>query len=129
MTGSEMEGIGATSRSSRGVNVRDEGDVDYTRVGTSAELPEGEIRAYDLPQGRVAVANVGPEIRAFGDDCPEAGCSLADGELADEDTVVCASDGSAFDLRTGEPVTGPAEDAIAVYPARVREGWLEVALG
>jgi 3-phenylpropionate/trans-cinnamate dioxygenase ferredoxin subunit len=106
-----------------------ETELEFTRVGTAAELPEGEIRAYDLPQGRVAVANVGPEIRAFGDDCPEAGCSLAEGELEDEDTVVCASDGSCFDLRTGEPVTGPAEDPIPVYPARVREGWLEVALG
>jgi len=106
----------------------DEGP-EYRRVGTAAELPEGEVRAYDLPTGRVALANVGPEIRAFGDDCPEGGCSLADGELADEDTVVCASDGSSFDLRTGEPVAGPAEDPIPVFPARVREGWLEVALG
>jgi 3-phenylpropionate/trans-cinnamate dioxygenase ferredoxin component len=104
-------------------------EVRYQRVGTAAELPEGEIRAYDLPMGRIAVANVGPEVRAFGGDCPEGGCSLADGELADEDTVVCASDGSSFDLRTGEPVSGPAEDPVPVYPARVREGWLEVALG
>jgi 3-phenylpropionate/trans-cinnamate dioxygenase ferredoxin subunit len=87
------------------------------------------MRAYDLPAGRIAVANVGPEVRAFTDDCPEGGCSLSEGELADEDTVVCAVDGSAFDLRTGEPVSGPAEDPIAVYPARVRDGWLEVALG
>jgi 3-phenylpropionate/trans-cinnamate dioxygenase ferredoxin component len=109
--------------------MRDDEEVRYLRVGTAAELPEGEIRAYDLPAGHIAIANVGPEIRAFVDDCPEGGCSLADGELADEDTVVCATDGSSFDLRTGEPVGGPAEDPIRVYPARVNEGWLEVALG
>jgi nitrite reductase/ring-hydroxylating ferredoxin subunit len=106
-----------------------EDEPQYQRVGTAAELPEGELRAYDLPTRRIAVANIGPEIRAFGDDCPDGGCSLAEGELADEDTVVCATDGSSFDLRTGEPVAGPAEDPIPVYPARVRDGWLEVALG
>ena len=109
--------------------MNDEAELEFTRVGTAAEVPEGEIRAYDLARGRVAVANVGPELRAFDDDCPEGGCSLSEGELADEDTVVCATDGSAFDLRTGEPVSGPADDAIALHPARVRDGWIEVALG
>jgi len=101
----------------------------FQRIGTLAEIHEGEIRAYGLVAGRVAVANLGPEVRAFGDDCPHAGCSLSEGELADEDTVVCGECGSAFDLRTGEPVTGPAEDPIHLYAARVEEGWIEVAVG
>jgi nitrite reductase/ring-hydroxylating ferredoxin subunit len=101
---------------------------EYRRVGTLAEIHEGEMRAYDLPAGRVTVANLGPEVRAFADDCTHAGCSLSEGELADEDTVVCAECGSSFDLRTGEPVVGPAEDPIHLYPARVEEGWIEVAL-
>jgi nitrite reductase/ring-hydroxylating ferredoxin subunit len=101
---------------------------DFRRVGTLAEIHEGEMRAYDLPAGRVTVANLGPEVRAFADDCTHAGCSLSEGELADEDTVVCADCGSSFDLRTGEPVAGPAEDPIHLYPARVEEGWIEVAL-
>jgi nitrite reductase/ring-hydroxylating ferredoxin subunit len=101
----------------------------FLRIATLAEIHEGEMRAYDLPAGRVTVANLGAEVRAFGDDCTHAGCSLSEGELADEDTVVCAECGSAFDLRTGEPVVGPAEDPISLFPARVEEGWVEVALG
>jgi len=101
----------------------------FQRVGTLAEIHEGDIRAYDLPAGRIAVANLGPEVKAFGDDCTHAGCSLSEGELADEDTVVCAECSSSFDLRTGEPVTGPAEDPIPLYPARVEDGWIEVAFG
>ena len=101
----------------------------FRRLGTLAEIHEGEMRAYDLPVGRVAVANLGPEVRAFGDDCTHEGSSLSEGELADEDTVVCAECGSSFDLRTGEPVAGPAEDPISLYAARVEDGWVEVALG
>jgi 3-phenylpropionate/trans-cinnamate dioxygenase ferredoxin subunit len=101
----------------------------FQRIGTLAEIHEGEMRAYDLTAGRVGVANLGSELRAFGDDCTHEGSSLSEGELADEDTVVCPECGSSFDLRTGEPVTGPAEDPIVLYPARVEEGWVEVALG
>ena len=100
----------------------------FRRVATLAETHEGEMRAYDLTGGRVAVANLGAEVRAFADDCTQEGFSLSEGELADEDTVVCAECGSSFDLRTGEPVGGPAEDPIALYAARVEDGWVEVAL-
>lgn len=101
----------------------------FVRIGTLAEIPDGEMRAYDLPGTRVAVANLSAEIRAFADECPHAGCSLAEGELTDDGTVVCAEDGSELDLETGEPVRGPAVDPVAIHRARVEDGWVEVAVG
>lgn len=101
--------------------------MDFIRVGTLAEVPEGELRAYDLPVGRVAVAHMENEVFAFGDECPHGGCALSEGELdEDEDTVVCPDDSSAFDVRTGEPLHGPAVDAIPIFQARVQDGWIEV---
>ena len=102
-------------------------DGGYQRVASLAEVPEGELRAYDLPTGRVAVAHVENDLFAFGDECTHEGCSLAEGELgADEDTVVCPCHGSQFDLRTGEPVEGPAEDPVPVFTVRVTDDWIEV---
>jgi 3-phenylpropionate/trans-cinnamate dioxygenase ferredoxin subunit len=106
-----------------------DGEQDFVRVGTLAEIPDGEMRAYDFPGARVSVANLSGEARAFADECPHAGCSLAEGELTDDGTVVCAQDGSEFDLETGEPVRGPAVDPIAILPARTDDGWVEVAFG
>jgi 3-phenylpropionate/trans-cinnamate dioxygenase ferredoxin component len=100
----------------------------FTRIASLAEVPEGELRAYDLAWGRVALAHVENELFAFGDECTHEGCSLAEGAFGDgEDSVVCPCHGSEFDLRTGEPLEGPAEDPVPVYAVRVDDGWIEVA--
>ena len=78
--------------------------ADYIRVGAFAEVPDGELRSYDLPPGRVAVAHIENELFALGDECTHEGCLLSEGELDDAaDTVECPCHGSTFDLRTGEP--------------------------
>jgi 3-phenylpropionate/trans-cinnamate dioxygenase ferredoxin subunit len=57
----------------------------------------------------------------------DEGCSLAEGELGEqEETVVCPCHASEFDLRTGEPVAGPAEDPVPVFAVRVVDDWIEV---
>jgi 3-phenylpropionate/trans-cinnamate dioxygenase ferredoxin subunit len=102
--------------------------VDFVRVGALGEIPEGEARAFDTPSGRVAVAHVDARVLAFDDECTHQGCSLAEGVVDDREfTVVCPCHGSVFDLSTGEPVEGPAEDSLAVFEARVVDGWVEIA--
>jgi nitrite reductase/ring-hydroxylating ferredoxin subunit len=84
--------------------------VDFIRVGSIAEIPEGEIRAFDLPAGRVAVAHVEARLFAFADECTHAGCALSEGEFDDrESTVECPCHGSVF------------------HQARLVDGWVEVA--
>ena len=75
------------------------------RLGASGEIPEGELRAYDTPQGRVAVAHVNTRLYAFGDECTHQGCSLAEGSrtIAEGSRVTCPCHGSVFDVETGEP--------------------------
>jgi 3-phenylpropionate/trans-cinnamate dioxygenase ferredoxin subunit len=100
----------------------------FVRVGALGEIPEGEVRAYDLASGRVAVAHVEARLFAFADACTHAGCALSDGTFDDrEATIECANDGSVFDVETGEPVVGPAQDPIEIHAARLVDGWVEVA--
>ena len=103
--------------------------MDFIRVGALAEIPEGEMRAFDTPAGRIAVAHVEQRLFAFGDECTHQGCSLSDGEFSDrEATVECPCHGSVFDVETGEPIEGPAQDPVPVYGARITDdGWAEVA--
>jgi 3-phenylpropionate/trans-cinnamate dioxygenase ferredoxin subunit len=102
--------------------------ADYMRVGGLAEIPAGELRAFDTPAGRIAVAHMENRVFAFGDECTHQGCSLAEGELADADTTVaCPCHGSVFDIESGEPLEGPAIDPLPVFAVRVVEGWVEVA--
>jgi 3-phenylpropionate/trans-cinnamate dioxygenase ferredoxin subunit len=104
-----------------------EADMEFNRLAALGEIPEGEIRAYDTPAGRVAVAHVESQVYAFGDTCTHMGCSLADGELQERAaTVECPCHGSVFDVETGEPIEGPAEDPVPVFLTRIVDGWVEV---
>jgi 3-phenylpropionate/trans-cinnamate dioxygenase ferredoxin subunit len=40
--------------------------------------------------------------------------------------VICQGDGSEFDLRTGEPLEGPAVDRVPIFAVRVVDGWIEI---
>jgi 3-phenylpropionate/trans-cinnamate dioxygenase ferredoxin subunit len=103
--------------------------VDFVRVGTIAEIPEGEVRAYDLPTGRVGIAHDEHRLFAFAETCTGAGCALADATFDDRSAqLTCGACDSVFDLGTGEPVDGPARDPLPLFSAREDDGWLEVSV-
>jgi 3-phenylpropionate/trans-cinnamate dioxygenase ferredoxin subunit len=100
----------------------------FVRIASLAEIPEGELRSYEGPAGRIVLAHVEQVLFALADECPADGASLGEGALgSQEDSVICPSDGSEFDLRTGEPVDGPASDPVRVFAVRVDDGgWVEI---
>jgi nitrite reductase/ring-hydroxylating ferredoxin subunit len=102
--------------------------VDPIRVGALVEIPEGEMRAYDVPAGRVAVAHDEQRLFAFEDACPGEGCSLSEGAFDDRtDRVACATCDSVFDVETGDPLEGPARDPLRLFSVREVDGWIEVS--
>jgi 3-phenylpropionate/trans-cinnamate dioxygenase ferredoxin subunit len=102
--------------------------AEFVRIGTLAEIPEGEVRAYELPGLRLAVVQLEGEVYAVGDECTNAGCALSDGDVEEAEwLVVCPVDGSAFDVRSGEPVRGPAVDPVPVFRVRVEDDWVAVS--
>jgi 3-phenylpropionate/trans-cinnamate dioxygenase ferredoxin component len=100
----------------------------FVRVGSLAEIPEGELRAYDVPAGRVVVTHDERRLFAFGESCTGAGCPLAEGVFDDRsDRLSCTSCDSVFDAETGEPIEGPARDPLLVFSAKEVDGWIEVS--
>jgi 3-phenylpropionate/trans-cinnamate dioxygenase ferredoxin component len=100
----------------------------FVRVGSLAEIPEGELRAYDVPAGRVVVTHDERRLFAFGESCTGAGCPLAEGVFDDRsDRLSCSSCDSVFDAETGEPIEGPARDPLLVFTAKEVDGWIEVS--
>jgi nitrite reductase/ring-hydroxylating ferredoxin subunit len=101
--------------------------VDFIRVGTLAEVPDGELRGFDLPVGRVAVAHVDHRIHAIGDVCTGDGGSISEGTLRfdGEPAAECAC-GNWFDLETGEPGASGV-DPLPTFAVREVDGWIEVA--
>jgi 3-phenylpropionate/trans-cinnamate dioxygenase ferredoxin subunit len=102
--------------------------VEYVRVGTIAEIPEGEVRTFELPNGRVAVAHDERRLFAFAETCTGEGCALAEATFDDRSAqLTCPSCDSVFDLESGEPLEGPARDPLPLFSAREDDGWLEVS--
>lgn len=101
--------------------------MDFIRVGTLAEIPDGELRGFDLPTGRVAVAHVDHRLHAVGDVCTADGGSLSEGvlRLEREPAAECAC-GTWFDLETGEPGSA-GSDPVPTFAVREVDGWIEVA--
>jgi nitrite reductase/ring-hydroxylating ferredoxin subunit len=98
---------------------------EFVPVTEAAAVAEGEVEAFDVGGERIAVANVGGTLHAFGDVCTHMQCSLAEGHL--EGTVVtCPCHGSQFDVTTGEVLRGPAREPVRSYASRVENNAVQI---
>jgi 3-phenylpropionate/trans-cinnamate dioxygenase ferredoxin subunit len=102
------------------------GVADFVTVGSAEDVPDGEMRMFQVGGEDVAVANVEGEYFAFGDVCTHRQCSLSEGDIEDT-SVICACHGSTFDMKTGEVLAPPATEPIVVFEVRVEGGELQVA--
>ena len=96
-------------------------------VPGAAGVAEGALAAFDVGGARVAIANVGGTLHAFGDTCTHLQCSLAQGDL-DGTVVTCPCHGSRFDVTTGALLRGPAQVPVPSYAARVEDDVLRVEI-
>jgi 3-phenylpropionate/trans-cinnamate dioxygenase ferredoxin component len=99
----------------------------YLRACPLADLAEGETRLVDLEGVPVCLVRTEGEVYAINDTCSHADVSLAEGEV-DGTTVECWLHGSRFDLLTGEPIGLPATQPVPVYPVKIEDDAVYVAL-
>jgi nitrite reductase/ring-hydroxylating ferredoxin subunit len=100
---------------------------ELTTVGKADDVPEGEMRSYQIGGEDIAVANVGGTLHAFGDVCTHAHCSLSEGDL-DGTTVTCACHGSQFDVTSGDVRSGPATEPVSSYAVRAEGDELRIGM-
>lgn len=100
---------------------------DFTPVGPAADIPEGEMRSFQVGGEDIAVANVDGAFHAFGDVCTHAHCNLSEGDL-DGTTVTCPCHASEFDVTTGEVLNGPAVEPVDSYEVRTDGGEIRIGI-
>ena len=95
-----------------------------------AELPSGASRIVDVPEvGEVGVFNCAGELYAIEDRCSHDDGPLAEGCLDVANcTLECPRHGSLFDLKTGDPKTLPAYEAVQTFPVIVEDGIVKLVL-
>jgi 3-phenylpropionate/trans-cinnamate dioxygenase ferredoxin subunit len=92
--------------------------VSFLLAAPLADLPLGQATRLTVDGVVMAVVHTDEGVFAVNDRCSHADVSLSEGEV-DGCTLECWLHGSAFDLRTGEPLTPPAIKPVATYPVRV----------
>jgi 3-phenylpropionate/trans-cinnamate dioxygenase ferredoxin component len=97
---------------------------EWVSVGAAEGWPA--LRAVTVGEAEIALARLDDgSWAAFDDACTHEECPLSDGDL-EGDRITCYCHSSAFDVRTGEVLDGPAEDPLHVYEVRVIDGDLQV---
>lgn len=107
-------------------------DRSGARLSGDQWTPVLSAAALDGQPQRVEVAGVGVvlyrtegRVLAVGERCPHLGAPMNDGWI-DRDRIVCPWHGSRFACESGEVLRGPATAALPRYPARIRDGLVEV---
>jgi nitrite reductase/ring-hydroxylating ferredoxin subunit len=88
-------------------------DTMLVRIGSAKDVPDGQMRVFELAGTTVNVSNASGHLYAFDDTCTHMGCSLAKGEL-EGTTVTCACHGSQFDVTTGAVLRGSGTAACPI---------------
>jgi 3-phenylpropionate/trans-cinnamate dioxygenase ferredoxin component len=100
--------------------------TDWVDVAAYADFPPGSVRSVDVDGAQVAVFNLGGTCYAIEDICTHDGGILTGGTVED-DVVVCPRHGARFCIRTGEVLSPPAYEDVAVYAVRVEAGVVQVS--
>ncbi len=84
----------------------------------AGDVPVNRAKRVTVDGTAIAIVHAPEGFFAINDRCSHADVSLADGEI-DGCTIECWLHGSAFDLRTGVPLSLPAIAPVATYDLRV----------
>jgi 3-phenylpropionate/trans-cinnamate dioxygenase ferredoxin subunit len=92
--------------------------MSFVRACAVAELEDAKPLAVTVAEVDVAIVRDGEDYYAIYDECSHAAIPLSEGDV-EGCFIECWLHGSRFDLRTGEPVTLPAFEPVAVYPVQI----------
>jgi 3-phenylpropionate/trans-cinnamate dioxygenase ferredoxin subunit len=103
--------------------------VPEVHVAPLAEFGPGSATIVTVGWTSIGVYNCGGELFALEDRCSHDDGPLCEGDW-EEDTcrVICPRHGSAFDLRSGRPLTLPAFEPVETYEVIVRDGVVMVVV-
>ena len=98
-------------------------------VAPLAEFGPGSVKIVTVGWTSIGVYNCGGELYALEDRCSHDDGPLCEGEWEEDSCrVICPRHGSAFDLRSGRPLSLPAFEPVDTYRVVVRDGVVMVVV-
>ena len=102
--------------------------ADYFPVVVCGDLPAGSCKAFDINGVKIIVAHLADGYHAIENRCSHAGSPLLTGKIYRGNQIACPIHGARFDLKTGAAKSPPAFTGLKVFPVRVADGRVEVAM-
>ncbi len=116
--------------------------MNWIKVLPAAQLPEGERQVVKVQDHSILLIHDQGKVYAMLSACPHMRLPLKGGKITADEAIVCPFHRSAFDLNTGDvkawspwpPGVGKMlgavtrEKALRVFPARIAEGSVWIAL-
>jgi 3-phenylpropionate/trans-cinnamate dioxygenase ferredoxin component len=99
----------------------------FVRACALSDLADDEPLSVELNDEPVAIVKACGDVYAIRDVCSHAEVPLSEGEV-DGCTIECWLHGSRFDLRTGKPTGMPATEPVPVYPVKIEDDDVLVAI-
>ena len=96
-------------------------------VAAAEAVTDDTVLAVNIGASRLALFRIGDEVFALADMCSHGQARLSDGYVEDG-CVECPLHQGLIDIRTGAPRKQPITEAVQTYPARVREGRIEIEI-
>jgi nitrite reductase/ring-hydroxylating ferredoxin subunit len=100
---------------------------EWIDVAAESDVKENAAFAVDTGGEEIALFKLSGEVFALADRCSHGAARLSEGYIEDG-CVECPLHQGLVDIRTGEPRSDPIVEPIQCFPARVRNGRIEVEL-
>jgi nitrite reductase/ring-hydroxylating ferredoxin subunit len=100
----------------------------FIQAAAVADVPSGWVLTVVVAAKEIALANRDGTFYALDNSCTHAGGPLGDTRLRTECILECPWHNSAFDIRTGEVLQGPARKAVKTYPVKVEDGKVFISI-
>jgi 3-phenylpropionate/trans-cinnamate dioxygenase ferredoxin subunit len=88
------------------------------KIAEVRDIGVGQAKGVDVEGKRIALFNVDGNYYAVDDECSHAGGSLSEGSVSGH-SVMCPLHGAEFDLKNGQVMSEPAEEAVGSYKVTV----------
>lgn len=99
----------------------------FQAVAALDELPSGTLKHVDVDGVPVLLANVGGEVYAVRDQCPQSIVRLSLGSFSPP-IIICPWHNEAFDVRTGKRTDGENGPGLDVFPIALADGMVKLAV-
>lgn len=116
---------------SESVIVAEEGAVTlsgFTAAAPVSAVPPGWVLTVKVGHREFALANRDGEIHALDTFCTHAGGPIGDSRLKGDCFVECPWHKAVFDVRDGEPHSGPARKPLRTYQVKIENGTIYIAM-